>query len=240
MKYVKIGLICIACSVSIGVIARKKPNLKRQLFAVFDKDSLLPRFKRNIEISYQNDPARIIEFLQTRDDGQWNMLHHYVSHDRVQGVQSVFEYLEKLYKAQSTPKMKEEIFKFINARDDEGRSILHIALLRQNYAVAKKVMRFFEDMYGNDSDKVEQFLLISDNFGWTPLHVSTFNDDFKNTRMLLKRGQRLMTAEQFDRYINAPDNEGDKPYDYAKPAGRKLLAEYGAEITEPSEQRTGA
>ena len=239
MKYIKLVIITALFGITALLVAQRKPDLKKQLFVAFHEEWLLPKLLNTLKRTYSKNPEKIVEILGTQDEQGWNILHHYAGHDHLSGVKEVLEYVKSIYGNNLSQDQLQSIFDLINMRDKDGRNILHLATLRKNPQIIRLIVDFVQSMFDKNPKLIGEFYLVPDNFGWTALHITTENDDFANMRLILHKLQNIMTPEQFKDFINMEDTEGDRPYDYAKPAARKLLRKYGAEITEISDRRFG-
>ena len=141
-------------------------------------------------------------------------------------------------------------FGFLNARNDEGNTVLHYAAERNNLKLLKEMVE--AGAFIDATNELLQTPLITaveyenreaaiylldngasihfhDHEGYTPLHMATIDNDMKMVKLLLERGANL----------NSVTDDGETPLHHACQYGSHKLVRFylkwGANINQESE-----
>lgn len=79
----------------------------------------------------------------------------------------------------------------VNSTDSKGRTLLHYAVIENNFNIAKLLL----DKGANSSH--------SDNNGWTPLHYAAQNYNAKLSELLIKYGADVNAKDEFGNTVIA-------------------------------------
>jgi len=126
--------------------------------------------------------------------------------------ESIIEFLESLKKDQ--PSFKKVDFSDINARNQEGENALHIAIIRNEFRIAKKLIESGIDVNARG------------DLGHTPLHEACAMTDLKFASLLVENGADLFAL-----------TEGVTPFTLARNAGKDDICDYLGEKMAESQSK---
>lgn len=225
-KYIVIGcmgLAIIFLSLYAAMPQQQKPQLgKHALEKIIKSDSQLdPNIDKTVHQMIVNaqdiySSREFMEFITATDDDGWNIFMHYAANGQIAQLSWLLDIIKKIY-----GKSQKDVFNILFNKDKYGRSLLYIAVMREQVGSVDTILTKIQEMLTN-KDLLFAFIESPDDLtGWTPLMFAAYLNNYAIMQLILKAEVKIFGQAPPRIQINLR-----KAYALSSAKGQALIQQY--------------